>query len=142
MRAKPGGTTYKVNHRNQLMYARRGANGGIKVFDISDDSPSEKSAGSGGGFIMSGNGKKILVPMGRSAMIRDAGPGGGGDRVITDPMLVIDLQQKNAQLLFHFLHFESKIDDREDIPTEQQRLIYVGRELEARAQAAQGRCGG
>ena len=24
---------------------------------------------------------------------------------ITDPMLVIDLQQKNAQLLFHFLHF-------------------------------------
>ena len=76
-----------VNHRNQLMYVRSGGNGGIKVFDISDDSPSEKSAGGGGSFIMSGNGKKIMVPMGGGAMIRDAGPGGGGNRVVTDPML-------------------------------------------------------
>ncbi|MCH2162708.1 MAG: hypothetical protein MK085_12660, partial [Phycisphaerales bacterium] len=29
-----------VNHRNQLMYVRMGGNGGIKVFDISEDSPS------------------------------------------------------------------------------------------------------
>ncbi len=89
-----------VNSRGQLMYVRRGNNAGIKVVDITEERPTEKSAGSGGGFQMTPDGKKMLVPQGRGAVIRDAGPGDGGDRVVTDPMLVtIDPRQEWRQLL-------------------------------------------
>ena len=89
-----------VNHKNQLMYVRRGRDGGIKMVDITDDSPTEKSAGSGGSFTMTADGKKMLVPSGGGAVIRDAGPGGGGDRVVTDPMLVrIDPREEWRQLV-------------------------------------------
>ena len=89
-----------VNHRGHLMYVRRGNNGGIKVIDIMEDRPTEKSAGSGGSFEMTPDGRKMLVPQGRGAVIRDAGPGDGGDRVVTDPMLVtIDPRQEWRQLL-------------------------------------------
>ncbi len=75
-----------VNHKNQLMYTRNGD--GIKVFDLSDDDAEEQSAGSGSYFSMSGDGKKILVGGSGAGRIRKAGAGSGGDRVVTDPMLV------------------------------------------------------
>lgn len=95
----PGGFgNLQVNDRNQLMYVRRGQ--GIKLFDLSDDKPSEQSAGSGGGFMISADGKKMLVPGGNSARIRKAGPGSGGDRVITKGMMVtIDPRQEWRQLV-------------------------------------------
>ena len=90
----------EVNDRGHLMYVRRGQSGGIKVFDPSDRNPSEKSAGSGGSFEITPDGKKMLVPQGSGAVIRKAGTGDGGDRVITDPMLVsIDPREEWRQLV-------------------------------------------
>ena len=87
-----------VNSKNQLMYVRSGS--GIKVFDLSDEDAKESSAGSGGGFLLSANGKKILVPSGGSAVIRSAGTGSGGDRVVTEPMLqTINPREEWRQLL-------------------------------------------
>ncbi|MDG2054877.1 MAG: S41 family peptidase [Phycisphaerales bacterium] len=77
----------RVNDRNQLMYVRQGDNGGIKVIDISDEDPSESSAGTGRAFALSADGKKILVPSGSGARIRTAGAGSGGDSVVMEPML-------------------------------------------------------
>ena len=89
-----------VNDKNQLIYTRRGRNGGIKMIDISERNPSEKSAGSGGSFMMTPDGKKMLVPSGNGASIRKAGPGDGGDRVVTSPMLVsIEPREEWRQLL-------------------------------------------
>ncbi|MEE2972253.1 MAG: S41 family peptidase [Planctomycetota bacterium] len=86
-----------VNDKNQLMYSR---DGGIKVVDITDNPPVETSAGSGGRFMLTADGKKMLVPRGAGASIRKAGPGDGGDRVVTDPMLVtIDPREEWRQLL-------------------------------------------
>ena len=89
-----------VNDKNQLLYVRNGRNGGIKMVDITDKSPSEKSAGGGGSFLMTADGKKMLVPGGGGGSIRKAGPGDGGDRVVTSPMLVsIDPRDEWRQLL-------------------------------------------
>ncbi len=88
-----------VNDRGHLMYVRRGQNGGIKSFDLSDRNPSEKSAGSGGSFQMTPDGKQLLVPQGSGAVIRKAGSD-GGDRVVTGPMLVsIDPRAEWRQLV-------------------------------------------
>ncbi len=80
-------TNLRVNDRNQLMYVRQGDDGGIKVIDISEEDPSEGSAGMGNAFVMSADGKKILVPSGNGGSIRSAGAGGGGQSVVTNPML-------------------------------------------------------
>ena len=55
---------------------------------------------SGGSFMMTPDGKKMLVPSGNGANIRKAGPGDGGDRVVTSPMLVsIEPREEWRQLL-------------------------------------------
>jgi tricorn protease-like protein/C-terminal processing protease CtpA/Prc len=64
-----------VNNRNQLLYVR-GGGGGIKVFDITDDNPSEKAVAPGGGFAISADGKKILAASAGGAGIGNAGAGG------------------------------------------------------------------
>lgn len=75
-----------VNNRNQLLYARRGQNGGIKLFDLSDDSRSEKSVtGGAGSFIMNADGTKLLTTDGR---VFNASAGASGSRVVTSPMTV------------------------------------------------------
>lgn len=90
----------RINHKNQLMYVRRGKGGGIKVFDMSDRDPSEQSAGSGGNFQITPDGKKILVMSGSNPTIRKAGPGDGGDRIVTKPMLVsVDPRAEWRQLV-------------------------------------------
>ncbi len=77
-----------VDNRGRLNYVRRGSNGGIKTFELDSKDPSEQSAGSGRAFQMTADGKKMLVPQGSGAVIRNAGSG-GGDRVVTSPMYVM-----------------------------------------------------
>ena len=97
----PGGfRNLRVNDKNQLMYVRNGRNGGIKVFNMSDRDAKEQSAGSGGSFQLTPDGKKMLVPSGSGGKIRKAGPGDGGDRIVTGPMLVsIDPRAEWRQLV-------------------------------------------
>ncbi len=81
-----------VNDRNQLLYVRADARGAgeppsIKLFDIGDEKKEEKTVASGGGFDMSADGKKILIPRGPSASIQDASAGATGDNVVTSGML-------------------------------------------------------
>ncbi len=76
-----------VNDKGNLMYARRGDNGGIKIVDAREKKPSEKAVTGGGGFTVSADGKKILVPEGNNARIVDAAAGGASKAVITKPML-------------------------------------------------------
>ena len=90
-----------VNDKNQLLYVRRGKNSGIKVFDISEESPSEKSGGSGGTFAITANGKKMLVPSGNNAVIRGAGAGSGGDRVVSTPMLTTVMPREEWRQLLN-----------------------------------------
>ena len=78
----------QVNDKNQLLYGRFGDNGGIKILDISDDKPTEKSVGSGRGFQLSADGKKLLTSRGRGASIMDAKAGASGESVSTKGMMV------------------------------------------------------
>ncbi len=81
----PGGfSNLAVNNKNQLLYVRQGA--GIKLFDISDDKKEEKAVASGGGFAISGDGKKILVSSGTTAKIMDAKSGATGKALVTKGM--------------------------------------------------------
>jgi tricorn protease len=88
-----------VNNKNQLIYARRGDNGGIKMFDLSDDSKSEKSVSPGFGFSMNADGSKMILPRGRSAAIQNASAGASGKTVPTDGMMVrIDPREEWKQV--------------------------------------------
>ncbi|MHC4837458.1 MAG: S41 family peptidase [Planctomycetota bacterium] len=75
-----------VNASNQLMYSRFGEGGGIKLLDISDDPPAEKSVTGGGAFLLSADGKKMLVLRGRNAALMDAKAGASGGNVPTKGM--------------------------------------------------------
>lgn len=81
-----------VNDKGHLLYVRRGGRGvsnegpEIMSFNIKDDKKEEKSVAKGGGFDMTPDGKKILIPRGNGAQIQDAGPG-SGKPVVTTPML-------------------------------------------------------
>ena len=77
-----------VNSKNQLVYVRGGEGGGIKLFDIHDDSMSEKSVSSGGRFLLNAKGDKMLLPRGRSAAIQNASAGASGKNVPTAGMMV------------------------------------------------------
>ncbi|MFZ4574606.1 MAG: S41 family peptidase [Phycisphaerales bacterium] len=76
----------------KLIYVRgetRGAAGpgGIKLFDLSDDTKEEKSVTAGNGFTLSADDKKLLVFRGRSLTICDASAGGGKSAAVpTDAM--------------------------------------------------------
>tara|TARA_B100001059_G_scaffold236218_1_gene285579 strand:+ start:11640 stop:15422 length:3783 start_codon:yes stop_codon:yes gene_type:complete len=95
----PGGfRNLRVNDKNHLMYVRQGD--GIKVFDMSDREAEEKSAGTGGSFQLTADGKMMLVPSGSGGKIRKAGTGDGGDRIVSEPMLVsIDPRSEWRQLV-------------------------------------------
>jgi len=88
-----------VNDKNQLLYARRGDNGGIKLFDLHDDKPSEKAVTGGFGFQVSADGKKLLSGRGSSASLLDAKAGASGKKVPTNGMMVqIDPSQEWPEL--------------------------------------------
>ncbi len=86
-----------VNDKNQLMYVRWGSQGtppAIKLVDISDDEPEEKTVlGGAGGFDLSSDGKKLIAGGAAGFAIVDAKPGQNfsstlptsGMRKIVDP---------------------------------------------------------
>ncbi len=78
----------EVNDKGQLLYVRRGPGGGIKLFDPKDAEGGEKSVMAGGGFAMSPEGSKIMVPGGGGASIAPATAGASGKPVVKSPMLV------------------------------------------------------
>jgi len=79
----------QVNHKNQLIYARFGDNSGIKLFDLKDDKKAEKEVGSGFGFTISADGKKMLVGRGGGAKIQDASAGSTAKSISTKGMQVL-----------------------------------------------------
>jgi len=84
---QPGGfRNLAVNSKDQLMYVRSGS--GIKLFDLSDDSKSEKTVTSGFSFELTPDGKKMLLPRGRSAQIASASAGASGKAIPTDGMML------------------------------------------------------
>ena len=83
-----------VSEKGHLVFARRAARGrdepnaGIRIADVTDKKPSEKSVTGGGGFTMSADGKKILVVEGRGAKIGDASAGATFKPVVASPTSV------------------------------------------------------
>ena len=77
-----------VNNKNQLLYVRSGEGGGIKLFDLNDDSKAEKTVSSGFGFQLNAKGDKMLLPRGRSAAIQNASAGASGKNIPTSGMMV------------------------------------------------------
>jgi len=84
-----------VNDHNQLIFARFSAPGtesdqGIRLFDIADETHSEKSVAAGAeSFDITPDGKKLLVLRGPSATIQDASAGSSGDAVGTTGMTAL-----------------------------------------------------
>ncbi|MGA1467531.1 MAG: S41 family peptidase, partial [Phycisphaerales bacterium] len=78
----------EVNDKGQLLYVRRGPNGGIKLFDPADAEGGEKNVMPGGGFSISAEGSKIMVPTGGGASIAPATANASGKPVVKSPMLV------------------------------------------------------
>ena len=94
-----------VNDKNQLIYVRRSPRGqdgpaSIKLFDITDEKKAEKDVAAGGTFVMSADGKKILIPRGNGATIHDASAGSSGTSVVTAGMTAwIDPRAEWEQIL-------------------------------------------
>lgn len=82
-----------VNDKGELIYARiptRGAEGSasVKLFDPADEKQEEKEVASGGGgFILTADGKHILLVRGSSALIGPAQAGSKTEAVVTAGML-------------------------------------------------------
>ena len=83
-----------VTDKGNLVFVRRAARGreepnaGIRIADVREKKPSEKSVTGGGGFAMSADGKKILVVEGRGAKIGDASAGATFKPVVASPTTV------------------------------------------------------
>ena len=91
-----------VNDKNQLLYVSAG--GGvpsIKLFDLKDDSKSEKTVQGGvGGFGISADGKKLIYAQGNTAFIRSASAGGSGKAVQARELIMhIDPRAEWKQLV-------------------------------------------
>ena len=87
----PGGSFGRlaVNDKGELLYARtRGNNAGIKIFDLYDEkNRKERDVAKGArNFILSADGKKMLIARGASATIQNASAGGSGKPVPTKGM--------------------------------------------------------
>jgi len=83
-----------VNDKGNLVFARRAARGrdepnaGIRIADVKEKKPTEKSVTGGGGFALSADGKKMLVVEGRGAKIGDASAGATFKPVVASPTSV------------------------------------------------------
>ncbi len=88
-----------VNHKGQLLYSRRGNDGGIKLYGLTDDDQTEKSVTGGGGFSLSSDGKKLLLLRGSAPSIGKAGESSSPKNVKTDGMdSWIDARQEWPQI--------------------------------------------
>ncbi len=84
------------NDRNELLYARDGS---VRLIDLAEHKPTEKTGVAGSGFSVSGDGKKLLLG-GRSPSIAGSGAGASAKPVVTNPMLVeIDPRLEREQIL-------------------------------------------
>lgn len=94
-----------VNDKGALLYVRRSIRGTdepaeIQAFDPKDEKREEKTVAKGGDFVLSADGKKLLVPSGNGASIQDAGPGATGKPVVTAGMTAwVDPRAEWRQLL-------------------------------------------
>lgn len=81
----------EVNDKNQLIYARVGDGGSIKLFDMNDDEPEEKTVVAGTpSFAISADGKKLLVQRKDKGYIVNAAAGQKlEDEIPTDGMQVM-----------------------------------------------------
>jgi tricorn protease len=91
-----------VNDKGQLIYGRSstGSTPGIKLFDLKDKKKQEKQVVAGAmGFVISADGKKLLVGRGPGAAIHDAAPGSTGKPVSTSGMTaIIDPREEWRQI--------------------------------------------
>ena len=85
------------NDRNELIYGRDGT---VRVLDLTDRNPSEKSGVSGMRFEVSADGKKLLVGGRGGASIAGSGAGATAKPIVTSPMLVtVDPRAERRQIL-------------------------------------------
>ena len=85
------------NDRNELIYGRDGA---VRVLDLTDRNPSEKSGVSGTRFEVSADGKKLLLGGRGGASIAGSGAGATAKPIVTSPMLVtVDPRAERRQIL-------------------------------------------
>lgn len=73
------------NDRNQVLYSRSGT---IYAMDLGDKKREETKVGNGGGFEVSGDGKKLLLGGRGGASISGASAGATPKPIVTSPMLV------------------------------------------------------
>ena len=95
-----------VNDKGNLIFARRAARGsddanaGIRIVDVKEKKPAEKSVTGGGALGISADGKKLLVIEGRGAKIGDAAAGATFKPVVASPTAVaISPRAEWAQLV-------------------------------------------
>ncbi|MFT4540893.1 MAG: tricorn protease-like protein/C-terminal processing protease CtpA/Prc [Planctomycetota bacterium] len=88
-----------VNDKNQLLYARRGEDGGVKLFDLHADDPKETDVCTGRGFGLSADGKQLMLMRDQKPAIGKATAGSSPKSVITAGMDTrIDPSQEWPQL--------------------------------------------
>ena len=75
-----------VNHKGQLLYNRRGNDGGIKLYGLTDEDQTEKSVTDGRGFSLSSDGKQLLLLRGSALSIGKAKEDSSPESVKTDGM--------------------------------------------------------
>ncbi|MHC5010487.1 MAG: S41 family peptidase, partial [Planctomycetota bacterium] len=95
-----------VNHKGHLIYARRpprrsGEEPSIHLFDLEDEKRQEKDVASGASdFLLSADGKRLLVVRGTTGTIQPASAGSSGKPVVTAGMTVwIDPRAEWQQIL-------------------------------------------
>jgi tricorn protease-like protein/C-terminal processing protease CtpA/Prc len=85
------------NDRNELLYGRDGS---VRLLDLSDKAPSEKTGASGMRFDVSADGKKLLMGGRGGASIAGASAGASAKPIVASPMLVeIHPRHERAQIL-------------------------------------------
>ncbi len=85
------------NDRNELIYGRDGS---VRILDLTDRNPSEKSGVAGTRFEVSADGKKLLLGGRGGASIAGSGAGATAKPIVTSPMLVtVDPRAERRQIL-------------------------------------------
>ena len=94
-----------VNDKNDLLYARGAFRGSddtanIKIFSLKDEKKEEKNVAAGSDFVISADGKKILVAQGSGAAIHDAAAGASGKPVSTSGMTALISPREEWRQIF------------------------------------------
>ncbi|MGH7243363.1 MAG: S41 family peptidase [Phycisphaerales bacterium] len=100
-----------VTSDDKLIYVRAGTgegNQGIKIFDIKDDKKEEKAVTAANGFLLSADGKKILVRRGPSLSVMDAAAGGANSTNVptTGMNVTVNLRNEWKQVLKDVYRYE------------------------------------